>query len=120
MLGHETVIDTDSVSAFHCLGLRGGLYQYRTDNRYGPQPQVADIAGAWFACISALGVHCSHPEPSRAQYASVQRCCVTLTPAPRLNWRRANSVLSSSQAPGALARRAAKQRQIVSIEAALP
>ena len=31
-LGHETVIDTDAVSAFHCLRMRGGLDQHRTDN----------------------------------------------------------------------------------------
>ena len=73
MLSHETVIDTDAISACYHLGLRGGLYQHRTDDRYDSQPQVADFAGAWFAFIGALWVHCSHPEPSQS--------AVCLTPA---------------------------------------
>ena len=114
MLG-AAVIDTDPVGALlsravACISNAMPL----VPARWRTLPGQALPSLACFGFILAIQSHL------RAQYASVQRRCVTLTPAPRLNWRRANSVLSSSQAPGALARRAAKQRQIVSIEAALP
>ena len=46
MLGHETVIDTDAVSVFHCLRMRSGLDKHRTDNRCEPQPKSSDAVGS--------------------------------------------------------------------------